>query len=93
MFRWSKRPWAVSGSSVWVKGGALLGQSVGSFVGVTVFVFELEEVVASCLRDGVCLWFVVIKRVAGDGRSFQIGFCVALKGYGLLAFAFVLISL
>ena len=70
-----------------------MGQSVGSFVGVTVFVFELEEVVASCLRDGVCLWFVVIKRVAGDGRSFQIGFCVALKGYGLLAFAFVLISL
>ena len=30
------------------------------------------------LCDGVCLWLVVIERVAGDSGSFQIGFCVEL---------------
>jgi hypothetical protein len=53
-----------------------LSEAVGGFVGVAVFVFELEEVVACGLCDGVRLWLVVIERVASDGGSFQIGFCV-----------------
>ena len=93
MLRWSKRPWVASSSSVWIKGGALLGESIGGLLGVAVFVFELEEVVASCLGDGVCLWLIVIERVASNSGSFQIGFCLELSGYALLAFAVVFIGL
>jgi hypothetical protein len=32
-----------------------ISKSIGGLVGVAVFVFELEEVVASCLGDGLCL--------------------------------------
>ncbi len=55
-----------------------MGESIGGLVGVAIFVFELEEVVASCLGDGVCLWLVVIERVASNSGSFKIGFCVEL---------------
>ena len=62
MVRWSKRPCLVSGSSVWVKGGgSLLSQLVGGFIGMAVFVFELEEVIAAVLTNCMCLWLVVIE--------------------------------
>ena len=52
------------------------GESGGSMVGVAIFVFGLDEVVASCLGDG--LWLVIIELAANYRSSFQIDFCVEL---------------
>ena len=38
------------------KRGALLSQLVGGFIGMAVFVFELEEVIAAVLTNCMCLW-------------------------------------
>lgn len=60
---------------------------------MAVLVFELEEVVASGFRDGVCLWLIVVECVAGDRRAFEFGLFVEFEGDGLFALALVLIGL
>jgi hypothetical protein len=52
------------------------GESGGGMEGVAIFVFELDEVVASCLGDG--LWLDIIERAASNRSYFQIDFCVEL---------------
>ena len=42
-------------------------------VGVTVFIFELEEVVAAPFEHRLGLRFVVVEGVTGDGRVLEVG--------------------
>jgi len=59
---------------------------------MAVFVFELEEVIATGTQDRMGLSFVIIECIPGDGGSFEIGFAVEFQGHGLFAFAFVFVG-
>lgn len=80
----------MSGSSVWAKGGGF-GLLQSRLVGMAIFVFELEEVVAARVEQRPGLGFVVVEGVAGDGRVLQVGGRVEPQGEGLFAFAFVVV--
>ena len=59
---------------------------------MTVFVFELQEVIATGFKDRIGLGFVIIKCIPCDGSYFEIGFAVQFQRYGLFTFAFVFVS-
>lgn len=58
---------------------------------MTVFVPELEEVIAATVENRTRLRLVVVEGVGGDGRAFEVGGVVEPRGDGLLAFAFVVV--
>ena len=69
----------------------MFGDAPGPLVGVAIFVFELEKVIAAGIEDRLGLGFVVIECIARDGGSFEIGLAVKFERYGLFAFAFIFV--
>lgn len=73
------------------KGGAFT-DVLSEFVGMTVFVFELEHVICSGFDDRLSLGFIAVERISADGGPLELGVVVKLQGQGLFALAFVAIS-
>jgi len=52
------------------------------FEGLAVFVFELQQVVASLFNDGAGNVLVTVQSIGGDERILQIGALVKPLGHG-----------
>ncbi len=69
-----------------------MGELASMRQGLTVFVFELQQVVAALFDDGAGNVLVAVQRIGGDERILQIGALVKPPGDGEFPFLFIVLG-